>query len=174
MSNMTNGNATNEILSANGSFVPNIILDSMGIGFCTIAICKTFMFILLILIHRQLIRRKEKIVFLLSLNMYMSIFIFALFLLDMFISMLRGHLHPNISQTNNDTLWCRLKVYLMTVALICSLYSSTPQALHRFFRIIYYTRPFFYHNTYLYIFGILIVVFLSALQPLSILLIGEY
>ena len=106
--------------------------------------------------------------------MYISIFIFALFLLDMFISMIRGHIYPNISEITNDTLWCRLKVYLSTVALICSLYSNTFQAFYRFLRIIFYTRPFFYQNISLYMFGILIQIFLSALQPLPILLIGEY
>jgi hypothetical protein len=119
-------------------------------------------------------KSKEKILFLLSLNMYISIFIFALFLLDMFISMLRGHINPNISQTVDDTSWCRLKVYLLTIALICSLYSNTFQAFYRFLRIVFYTHPFFYQNIYLYIFGIFIQIFLSAFQPLPILLIGEY
>jgi hypothetical protein len=162
------------MLLASESFVPNIILDCLGIGLCIIAICKTLTFIVIILIRRQLTKSKDKIVFLLSFNMYMSIFIFALFLVDMFISMLKGHIHPSISQINAETWWCRIKVYLMTVALISSLYSNTFQALRRFFRIIYYNRPFFYRNTYAYIFGILIQVFLSALQPLPILLIGEY
>ncbi|CAF3840865.1 unnamed protein product [Rotaria sordida] len=171
---MTNSNSTEEMLSVTRSFVPNIILDSIGIGLCIIAVCKTFIFIILILIRRQLTKSKDKILFLLSFNMYMSIFIFSLFLLDMFISMIKGHLYPDMSQINDDTLWCRLKVYLSTVALISSLYSTTIQALYRFFRITYYNRYFFYVNIYFYIFILSIQVIISSFQPLPILLIGDY
>ncbi|CAF1133015.1 unnamed protein product [Adineta steineri] len=165
---MSKGNLTNESLTL------YVILDSIGIGLCAIAICKTFIFILFILIRRHVIQSKEKIVFLLSLNMYTSIFVFALFILDMFISMMKGHINPDVSEMDQDTQWCRIKVYLSTIALISSLYSNTFQALYRFFRIIYYTRPSFYQNIYFYSLGILILVCLSALQPLPILLIGEY
>jgi hypothetical protein len=171
---MASGNSTGAINPSSISLLPNIILDCIGISLCTIAVCKTLTFILLILIRRQLMKSKEKILYLLSLNMYMSVFIFALFLLDMCVSMLKSHINPDLSQLNYDTLWCRLKVYLLSVALTSSLYSNTIQALYRFFRIIYYTRPFFHRNIYLYIFCILILVILSALQPLPILLIGEY
>ncbi|CAF4577235.1 unnamed protein product [Rotaria sp. Silwood1] len=70
--------------------------------------------------------------------------------------MIKGHLYPDMSQINDDTLCCRLKVYLSTVALISSLYSTTSQVLYHFFRIIYYNRPFFHVNIYFYIFILLI------------------
>lgn len=150
---------TDNMLSSTKSLLPNIILDAIGISI--IAICKTLTFILLIVIRRSLTKSKEKILFLLSLNMYMSVFIFALFVLDMFISMIKGHINPNLSQLKNDTLWCRLKIYLSTIGLISALHSNVLQGLHRLIRIIYYTRPFFYRNIYLYILGILIQVLLS-------------
>ena len=156
------------------SYMPNIILDSINIGFSIILICKILLFILLILIRHRLIKSGDKILFLLSFNMYISIFLFALIFLDMFILMIKSHMNPSLSHIKHDTFQCRLKAYLSNVALICSLYSNTFQALHRFFRIIYYTRRFFHRNIYLYIFGILIQVFLSVLQPLPLILIGEY
>jgi hypothetical protein len=164
---MTNGNLP---LSPR-SYTPNIILDPINIGFSIILICKTVLFILLILIRHRLIKSGDKILFLLSFNMYISIFLFALFVLDMFILMMKSPMNPNLS---HDTFQCRLKAYLSNVALIYSLYSNTFQALYRFFRIIYYTRHFFHRNIYLYIVGILIQVFLSVLQPLPLILIGEY
>jgi hypothetical protein len=174
MSNMINNNSTDNILSSNTLLLPNVILDAIGIGLSIIGICKTFIFILLILIHHLLTKSKEKILFLLSLNMYMSVFIFALFVLDMFISMIEGHTNPNSSHLDYDTERCRLKIYLSTIALISALYSNVLQGLHRFFRIVYYTRPFFHRNICLYIFGIIIQVFLSALIQLPILLTGQY
>ncbi|CAF3509851.1 unnamed protein product [Adineta steineri] len=83
-------------------------------------------------------------------------------------------MYQNIPVTNNDTIWCRSKVYFATVAMVCALYANTFQALHRFCRIIYYTRLFFHRNIYLYSFGILIQIFLSILQPLSVLVTGVY
>jgi hypothetical protein len=164
MSNITNNN----------SFSPSIILDGIGIGISTIAVCKTLIIILLILINRPWRSSKEKKLFLLSLNMYVSIFIFVLFVLDMFISIIKGHIHPNLPELINNNLWCRLKIYLLTIALISSLYSNVLQDLHRFFRIIYYTHPIFTRKIDLYLIGILIQVLLSALLQLPILLIGYY
>jgi hypothetical protein len=171
---MANNNSTENMMSSNGSLTPNIILDSFGISFCIIALCKTFIFILLILIRRGLTKSKDKVLFLLSLNMYMSIFISTLGFLNMFTTMLIGHLHPDISVANFDTPSCHLIIYLTTIAIICTLYSNTFQALHRFVRIIYYTRPVFHRNIYLYIFGILIQILLSTLQPLPIVLTGGF
>ncbi|CAF0953430.1 unnamed protein product [Adineta steineri] len=88
--------------------------------------------------------------------------------------MIRNHINSNASNRNSNTFQCRLKAYLSNVALISSLYSNTFQALYRFFRIIYYTRRYFYHNIYLYIFGILIQIVLSILQPLPLIVKGEY
>ncbi len=123
---MTNGNLP---LSPR-SYTPNIILDPINIGFSIILICKTLLFILLILIRHRLIKSEDKIQFLLSFNMYISIFLFALFVLDMFILMMKSPMNPNLS---HDTFQCRLKAYLSNVALIYSLYSNTFQALYRFF-----------------------------------------
>ncbi|CAF4257010.1 unnamed protein product, partial [Rotaria sordida] len=85
--------------------------------------------------------------------MYLNVFIFALFTLDMFISMIKGHIKPYAPELHNNTLWCRLKIYLSTIALISALYSNTLQALHRLFKIVYYKHPFLFRNLHLYIFG---------------------
>ncbi|CAF1327667.1 unnamed protein product [Rotaria sordida] len=106
--------------------------------------------------------------------MYLNVFIFALFTLDMFISMIKGHIKPYAPELHNNTLWCRLKIYLSTIALISALYSNTLQALHRLFKIVYYKHPFLFRNLHLYIFGIFIQVFLSASLQLPILLLGDY
>lgn len=174
MLNMTDGNSTNNMLPSPPSLLPNIILDAIGIGISIIAICKTLGLILLIIINRSITKSKENILYLLSLNMNMSVFIFALFVLDMFISMIKGHLNPNSLELQSDTLWCRLKIYLSTIALISALHSNVLQSLHRYFRIIYYHRPYFYRNIYLYIFGICIQVFLGAMMQLPILITGNY
>ncbi|CAF0948868.1 unnamed protein product [Adineta steineri] len=161
---MTNASLTND----------NIILDSIGIAVCVLTICKTFIFIFMILIRHQMKKSNEKILFILSFNMYMSICIFTLFVLDMFISMLKGHIYSNLFQIYNDTQWCRIKAYLTNVAMLYTLYSNTFHALHRFFRIIYYTNRFLHQNVYLYITGIFIQLVLSLLQPLPLLLAHIY
>ncbi|CAF0855730.1 unnamed protein product [Adineta steineri] len=173
---MSSGNSTNSTLFPDGLVTPIIIiiLDIIGISSCIIGICKTSILILLILIQRRLIKLKDKILFLLSLNMYMSIFVSHLCFLYTFTSMFIGHLYPNKPETNFDTWTCHFIIYLATVAIVSTLYSNTFQALHRFIRIIYYNRPAFYRNIYLYIFGLIIQILLSALQPLLIHLTGHF
>ncbi|UJR10766.1 hypothetical protein I4U23_014954 [Adineta vaga] len=169
-----NSNASGKLYTSNNSLIAPIILDSIGIGICIVAICKTFFMILLILTRRRLIKLKEKNLFLLSLNMYINVFIFASFTLDMFISMFMGHWNPTREDLHNNTLGCRLKIYISTIALISALYSNALQALHRLFRIIYYHCPFLYRNIYIYILGIVIQVHLSALVQLPVILPGHY
>lgn len=151
-----------------------IILDSIGIAICLIASCKTFAMILFIIIRCRFIKSKEKILFLLSINMYVNVFIFALFTLHMFLSMIRGHLQPHVAELHDDTLACRLRIYFSTITLISALYSNALQGFHRFFRIRFYKRPFLHRNIYLYLLGICIQVLLSALLQLPVLLPGHY
>ncbi|UJR16620.1 hypothetical protein I4U23_003520 [Adineta vaga] len=88
--------------------------------------------------------------------------------------MVRGHMHTSIWPINNNLLWCRLKAYLSNVTLICSLYSTTFQALHRCLRITYYTNAMLYRNIYLYSAGIIVQIFASMLQPLPLFLLNIY
>ncbi|CAF1072081.1 unnamed protein product [Adineta ricciae] len=171
---MNNNNASTTTLSFSNSFLKPVILDWLGIGISIIAICKMTFMILLIFARRQLIKPKERVLFLLSLNMFMNVLIFACFTLNMFISMLLGHMNPDRTDLHDNTLRCRLKIYVSTIALISALYSNTLQALHRLFRIVYHHRPFFYRNIYLYMFGIVVEIHLGALLQLPVLLPGHY
>ncbi|CAF0933906.1 unnamed protein product [Adineta ricciae] len=169
-----NHSITEYIVSSSYPLVPNIILDFVAIAFCVIAICKTCLFIVWILLRRLLTKPEHKVLFLLSVNMYASILIFNCFCIDMFISMVKGHFYPNVFQTEYDTLWCRLNAYLSNVLLICSLYSTTFQAFHRCLRIICYTSPAIYQNINWCLIGIVIQVLLSLLQPLPLILANIY
>lgn len=171
---MVNHNSTDNAISFNDPLVSNIIFDCIILSLTIVAIFETVILTLLILIHCQLRKAKEKVLFLLSLNMYMSTLVFALFLLDMMIPMIKGHLYPNTPDSIYNTTWCQIKAYLTVIALICGLYSYTIQALYRFCRIVFPTHPYFHENIYLYIFGILIQVVLSSLQSLPTLLMGHY
>lgn len=174
MSNATVGGTANDDVRFRELPVPSIVLDSIGIVLCIITVMQTLILILLILKRRQLIKSRNKVLFLLSFNLYISILIFSLFLLDMFISMLTGHLHLGLSHADFDTYWCRLKVYLGTVAMVSTFYANIFQALHRFFRIVYHVHPFLYRSLYPYLFAIVLQIVLGALQPLPVLLTGVY
>jgi len=158
----------------NAPLVPNIILDCILLSLTIVAILKTSILILLILIRRQLTKSKDKVLFLLSLNMYLSIFVFGLFVLDMIIPMLHGHLHPNTPHSIYNTLWCRWKAYFAIIPLICGLYSYTIQAFYRFCRIVFPSQPYFHDNIYLYIFAILLEIILSSIQGLPTFLMDDY
>ncbi|CAF1334114.1 unnamed protein product, partial [Adineta ricciae] len=88
--------------------------------------------------------------------------------------MLKGHLYPNTLQLTDKIQWCHIKAYLINVAMTYSLYSNTLHSLYRFVRIVYYTRCSLYQNIYLYIFGIIIQLILSLIQPIPLLFTGIY
>ena len=152
--------------------IPVIILDCLGIFFCTFAICESFIVIVLLFLRRRLAKAKDKIPYLLSASMYIYMMISALFINEMYISMLYGHLHPDV--TNFDTFWCRFKTYLMYIFSICIFHSCSLQALYRLFRIVYHTRPYLYRNVHLYLFAIAFEIPLSTLQGLPLFLLNEY
>jgi hypothetical protein len=156
----------------NSPYVPAIVLDVLGILLCTFAICESFIVLLLLFLRRRLAKPKDKIPRLLSANMYTCIMISGLFINEMFISMLNGHLHPTI--TNFDNFWCQLKTYLMYIFSISIFHSCSLQALCRMFRVVYYTQAYLYRNVHLYLFAIAFEIPLSALQALPLFLLDEY
>lgn len=159
---------------SNQSFIPNIIFDSITIGFCTITVTTTLLCTGLIVFRRRFSVSKERIPILLSINMYVSVCAFAVCVLNMTVAMLKGHLYSNETQANDHTRWCYTEAYLTNVAMLWCLYSSTLHGLYRFCRIVYYSHRILRQNLSLYVIGVLVQILLSALQTLPILLTGVY
>lgn len=150
------------------------ILDSIVIVLCVITIVKTLILSLLIVTRHQLIKSKEQIAFLLSLNMYVATLIFAVLLLNMFIPMLKYHLDSDAPTAYGVTAWCVNIQFLLNMIISVILYSNALLALHRFFRIVHYTHSFFHQNIHLYVGGIFLTIPASALQSSSLLFMGAF
>ena len=95
-------------------------------------------YVLLIISYRRATVRADQVDYLLIANSYIALFLSSPFYFDMSLHSIYGQLHPHVSF---DGLWCRLKSYAIYVTGSAYFYSFLFQAIYRFCRIVFPTRP---------------------------------
>ncbi|CAF1041708.1 unnamed protein product [Rotaria sp. Silwood1] len=149
--------------------IVNIILDSFTIGSAAVAILISISMISIMLFYKLSIKI-DRTIHLLSINMYVSLFIGCAIILDIYCYTLYGHLHGNISF---DGQWCYIKAYLFHVSGCAFFYSYLLQAVYRLCRIVFYRKPSL-QSFKLYIYGIIIQWILSFLQVIPLILLKTF
>jgi hypothetical protein len=147
----------------------NIILDSLIIASAAVAILVSISMILIMLFHKSTIKG-DRPSHLLSLNMYVSLFIGCTIVLEIYCYTLYGHVHVNISFNRR---WCYINAYLFYVSGCGFFYSYLLQAIYRLSRVVFYRKPILQSYKF-YVYGIFLQWFLSFLQVIPVLLLGTF
>jgi hypothetical protein len=149
--------------------VVNIILDSLIIASTATVVLISLLMILIMLFHKSIIKA-DRSAHLLSINMYVSLFIGCAILLDIYCYTLYGHLHINISF---DGQWCYIKAYLFYVSGCGFFYAYLLQAIYRLCRILFYRNRTLQSYKF-YVYGIVTQWLLSFLQVIPVFLLGIF
>ena len=115
----------------------NIIIY-LSIFICAIVTVCTSFFVLFIIFYRRSTIRNDHVDYLLVANSYIALFLSSPFYFDMSAYSIYGHLHP---ASSFDGWWCRVKSYAIYVTGSAYFYSFLFQAIYRFCRIVFPTRP---------------------------------
>ncbi|CAF0963939.1 unnamed protein product [Adineta steineri] len=117
----------------------NLIIDTSIIVMSSLTICLSFGIFCFILYH--LIKRKHsanRVALLLIGNMYLTLLIFCILLLEQYTRVIQGHLYLLISL--NDGIYCQFRAYFVLVSICTIFYSNTLQAIYRLCRVVFHTR----------------------------------
>jgi hypothetical protein len=150
----------------------NIIIDYSIIIFSSISICISTGMFAFIVYHLVKTRNSpNRVALLLTGNMYLSILMSCIILLDEYVRVLPGHIYSLISL--NDGIYCQILAYLKVVSVSAIFYSNTLQAIYRLCRIVFYTRQSL-QSFQLYKIMIIIQWIICFLIILPNLLLGDF
>ena len=147
----------------------NIILDSFIIVSAIIAILISISMVIVMLFYRSTIRI-DRTAHLLSINMYISLFIGCATVLDIYCYTLYGHLYIDLSF---DGQWCYIQAYFFYVSGCGFFYAYLLQAIYRLCRIVFHTKPAL-QSPKLYIYGIIFQWIFSFIQVIPIFFLGLF
>ena len=116
--------------------VANITLYSLIIICELVGLCVSFFLFIVMLLRRSLIKT-DRVSYLLISNSYIAFITASPLFIEMCITSIYGHLHPNISF---DGWNCRVKSYVLYIHGCVYFYSFLLQGIYRFCRIVHPTR----------------------------------
>lgn len=147
----------------------NVVLDVLILISALVSMLASI-FALYVMIFYQSGVQTDRTVRLLSINMYVSLFIGCTIMFDIYCYTLYGHLNPNVSF---DGTWCQIKAYFFYVSGCAFFYSYLLQAIYRLCRIVFYQKLIL-QSYRLYIIGVIIQWTLSFLQVLPVLFLRTF
>ena len=147
----------------------NVVLDVLILVSALICMLASI-FVILIMIFGKSTIPTHRTARLLSMNMYVSLFVGCGIMFNIYCYTLYGHLHPDVSF---DGPWCHLTAYFLYVSGCAFFYSYLLQAIYRLCRIVFY-RKLALQSYRLYIYGVVIQWILSFVQVLPVLFLGTF